>query len=761
MNRFIFGLTTVLFLFGLVGTANAAKFATITKILTTAAPADIGDSATWQITVTNTSTAGEAITNVEVTDVLGAGFQFGDATESGYNTGQITTWGSAEYASLASIAAGNSLSMEITATVTATENLENRADVRFGLDPSPLPAEFDSAVDGGTAIVVYSATPPRVSSITRQSPSSSPTAQDTVTWRVTFSEDVKNVDPTDFSVAGTTATVSSVTGGASSYDVTISGGDLADLDGTVTLSFAGGQNIQDLFATALTDTTPTGTNNNTFLMQQDTESPSVAILNAPATLANQDPFSVTFEFSEDVTGFAVGDITVGNGNATNFGTTDANTYTADITPTGAGDLTIDINAGVAQDAASNPNTAATQVLVSCGSGCGEDATIAHTQRVLQNYTGKRIRHITAQGPELSALLIEDGKGGGINGFFNTPFDLNFNGTKSSNSGSFSTTLQQFVKLTHSLNANSNGVEVGNPSPSPANVWIKGRWAKTNDDRDDVDEESDFGIIYLGADYRFSGDLLIGLLGQYDWFDESSQGFGSKAEGEGWMIGPYLVSRLKDNLTMDVRAAWGQSDNKINPIGSYWDSYDSERWQVEGNLTGSFREGNWHVASNLGLNYFKETQESYIDSNGFTIPEQSTELGTLSFGPKITYMANGYDGSRVHPFITVKGVWDFKAPDIFDVNGIASGTEELRAQVGFGISIFTNQGVNVQASYTYDGIGINDYESHSAELSAIVPLEDSGFPKGSSLRASYSLQNVLMLQTEDSQAGKVELSIPFD
>ncbi|MCP3669100.1 MAG: autotransporter outer membrane beta-barrel domain-containing protein [Gammaproteobacteria bacterium] len=557
-------------------------------------------------------------------------------------------------------------------------------------------------------------------------------------------------------MAGTSATVFSVTGGASSYDVTISGGNLATLNGTVTLLFDGGQNIQDLFATALTNTTPTGTNNNTFLMQQDTESPSVEILNAPATVTNQDPFSVTFEFSEDVTGFAVGDITVGNGNASNFGTTDASTYTADITPTGAGDLTIDINAGVAQDAASNPNTAATQVRVSCGPGCGEDATIAHTQRVLQNYTGKRIRHITAQGPELSGLLKKADRRGG-NGFPNTPFDLNYKGTK----GYFSTGLRQVAKSNRNLNLSSNGIQVKNPNPSATNVWIKGRWAKTSDDRDDIDDESDFGIIYLGADYHFSNDLLIGLLGQYDWFDESSQGFGSKVEGKGWMIGPYLVSRLKDNLTMDVRVAWGQSDNKINPIGSYWDSYDSERWQIESNLTGSFQEGNWHVVSNLGLNYFKETQESYIDSNGFTIPEQSTVLGTLSFGPKITYMAKGYDGLRVHPFMTVKGIWDFKAPDIYDVNGIASGTEELRAQVGFGMSIFTSQGTNVQTSYTYDGIGIDDYESHSADLSAIVSLEDNGFPKGSNLRASYSLQNVLMLQTEASQAGKVELSIPFN
>ena len=63
---------------------------------------------------------------------------------------------------------------------------------------------------------------------------------------MTFSEAVANVDATDFTVSGTTATVTGVSQvDSSAYDVTISGGNLAGLTGTVTLGFAGGQNIAD------------------------------------------------------------------------------------------------------------------------------------------------------------------------------------------------------------------------------------------------------------------------------------------------------------------------------------------------------------------------------------------------------------------------------------------------------------------------------------------------------------------------------------
>ena len=70
-------------------------------------------------------------------------------------------------------------------------------------------------------------TAPRVTSIVRNDPTTSPTNYDSLIWRVTFSENVQNVDDADFSVSGTTATptVTEVTA-SSVYDVTVSGGDL-------------------------------------------------------------------------------------------------------------------------------------------------------------------------------------------------------------------------------------------------------------------------------------------------------------------------------------------------------------------------------------------------------------------------------------------------------------------------------------------------------------------------------------------------------
>ena len=215
-------------------------------------------------------------------------------------------------------------------------------------------------VDG--AMSAFDTADPMVLSIVRQDPAVSPTNADSLTWRVTFSEDVANVDPADFTVTGSTATVTgvqAVSGETGVYDVTATGGNLADLDGTVTLGFASTQDIADTAdpSNALAATTPTGTDERSWVL--DNTAPTVTIEDVPA--ASGAPFTATFTFSEPVTGFTVGDIAVGNGAASDFTGGDGDTvFTATITPAAAGEVTVDVAADAAEDEAGNGNLAATQ-----------------------------------------------------------------------------------------------------------------------------------------------------------------------------------------------------------------------------------------------------------------------------------------------------------------------------------------------------------------------------------------------------------------
>ena len=128
-----------------------------------------------------------------------------------------------------------------------------------------------------TVTATQDTTAPRVTSIRRQTPSSSPTDADSLIWRVTFNEAVRNVNAADFQVSGATAVLAvAQVGATNAYDVTASGGNLANLDATVTLSFASGQDIQDTAGNPLATTTPTGANDNNFVVDNTSPPPPPA-----------------------------------------------------------------------------------------------------------------------------------------------------------------------------------------------------------------------------------------------------------------------------------------------------------------------------------------------------------------------------------------------------------------------------------------------------------------------------------------------------
>lgn len=98
----------------------------------------------------------------------------------------------------------------------------------------------------------------------------------------------------------------------------------------------------------------------------DSDRPTLA-LSGPSGAVNS-TFSVTFTFSEAVIGFDINDIVVANGTASAFDNSTAPSYTANITPDGVGDVTINVPDAAAQDATGNNSVAASQLTIPFDSG---------------------------------------------------------------------------------------------------------------------------------------------------------------------------------------------------------------------------------------------------------------------------------------------------------------------------------------------------------------------------------------------------------
>ncbi|HNQ93245.1 MAG TPA: sortase [Anaerolineales bacterium] len=152
---------------------------------------------------------------------------------------------------------------------------------------------------------------PALISFTRQTPATSPTNADTLVFRATFSETVVNVSVGDFAVNGTTtATVTLVTPiSGTTYDITVSGGDLAGFNGVVGLDLAGAQDITDSVGNALPAGEPA--TDETYILDNFAPTLTSFTRQTPATSpTNADTLVFRATFSETVVNVSVGDFAV-------------------------------------------------------------------------------------------------------------------------------------------------------------------------------------------------------------------------------------------------------------------------------------------------------------------------------------------------------------------------------------------------------------------------------------------------------------------
>lgn len=207
----------------------------------------------------------------------------------------------------------------------------------------------DAASNGNTAAaqlsVAFDSTKPTVSLATI---SSSPTDKSTIPVTITFSESVTGFESGDVTVSG--GTIANFTGSAASYSFDL----VASADGILTV---------DLRSNVATDAAGNGNTVATqFSIVHDVTAPTVSLATTSSSPTKESTIPVTITFSESVTGFESGDVTVSGGTIANFSGS-ATSYSFDLVTSADGMLTVDVGSNVATDAAGNGNTAATQFTV--------------------------------------------------------------------------------------------------------------------------------------------------------------------------------------------------------------------------------------------------------------------------------------------------------------------------------------------------------------------------------------------------------------
>ena len=294
-----------------------------------------------------------SITGVPTTDQKGAfdlTITFHEDV-TGFAKGDLTVTGEATATAVAAVGESKK---EYTATITPNANKEGDVTVKVNADTVTDAAGNNNTASSATDSI-------RVDTIRPTATISDvPTTPQNGAFDVTvdFSEAVTGFTASDLTTSGLpfgSRVLKSGTDGSQRYTVTITPptGSIFIFTGTVFLSVG-----HNLVTDAAGNDNPMS---EAVSVDIDTAPPTATITGVPSTDQNG-AFDLTITFSEDVTGFATGDLTVtGEATATAVAAvgTSKKEYTATITPNVGkeGDVTVQVNANAVTDAAGNNNTA--------------------------------------------------------------------------------------------------------------------------------------------------------------------------------------------------------------------------------------------------------------------------------------------------------------------------------------------------------------------------------------------------------------------
>ena len=208
--------------------------------------------------------------------------------------------------------------------------------------------------------LIVDLTAPGLSSIVRLNPSTEQTAASALVWRLTFTEEMRNLTPSDFVLSKSTAQVTTITRNqfnSLQWDVAVSGGDLGSVTGSIALGLIASPGLTDLAGNSLGSITPTGVNQSYVI---DRSNPTPVITSAASSLGGSNPstsitISLDFNASANLT---IEDISVVGGTLSQFAGS-GQTFSAVLTATAGfeGVGRISIRAGAFTSEAGNTNRA--------------------------------------------------------------------------------------------------------------------------------------------------------------------------------------------------------------------------------------------------------------------------------------------------------------------------------------------------------------------------------------------------------------------
>jgi hypothetical protein len=216
---------------------------------------------------------------------------------------------------------------------------------------------------------------------------------------------------------------------------------------------------------------------------------------------------------------------------------------------------------------------------------------------------------------------------------------------------------------------------------------------------------------IGIDIIPWENSVWGIAGGYEKNDIETGFNRGEQDTDGYSVVSYFGALLTNTWSVDLSAGytWLKTDQfRTDPLTNnrVSSSPDADRWFGAFNLNGLWIIDNWILGANAGALYARNTEDSFLESDGTMISSRTTRLSQVNAGGNVAYSFGNFE-----PFVRGSYEYDVNATDIGVVGPVQPSFDDDNFLVGGGVRYFNNRGWSGIIEY-YTRLDRKDYKEEN-------------------------------------------------
>jgi len=244
---------------------------------------------------------------------------------------------------------------------------------------------------------------------------------------------------------------------------------------------------------------------------------------------------------------------------------------------------------------------------------------------------------------------------------------------------------------------SLGVNAGDEVTVPYGIWGNYSFTDFENDLSSTAIDGSSHSFLGGIDFRIWDTTIIGVALGFDNSDIDTGFNGGNQNTDTITIAPYFGAILDNTLSVDFSIGYSNvSYDQFRTAGPtrITSTPTADRWFGSFNLNAIKFIDNWILSGRVGSVYASSVIKGYTESNGITVSENRTKVGSLNIGGEASYVIKAWE-----PFLSLAYQYDFQLQEITAATGPQPTNDKDDILLTTGVRYFEKSGISGNLEYS--------------------------------------------------------------